>query len=239
MHDPFFIVPKTPFSEITKRIDGTDAAFCVSVFVALRCLANDEHLADGPVQLSKAQIASKAGLSYNTVERILPLLQSLGVIGIELRFVPGTKSPAPSVYTFPTLRGTPSPTLEGTFPTEPPPVRADIIKNGKDLKDLLGSAKAAPKKPRERNQLLDALAALDGSDPSQVTGSAWSGTAKALSEIKAVCPGVTLEEIANRARRYRSKYPNATCSAHALAKHWGSLVAPVDSEPAPRRVSAA
>lgn len=77
-----------------------------------------------------------------------------------------------------------------------------------------------PRAPRQRSELLDTLASLDGSDPLQVTNSAWSGIAKALSEIKEVWPGVTPQEICRRAGNYARHFQDATISPHALAKHW-------------------
>ncbi len=86
-----------------------------------------------------------------------------------------------------------------------------------------GTDSRAPRKPRERNELLDALASCNGSDPQQVTGSAWGGIAKALAEIKAVSPDVTADEIRNRSTRYRQLHRDWTLTANALAKHWGKL----------------
>jgi hypothetical protein len=79
-----------------------------------------------------------------------------------------------------------------------------------------------PKAPKKhaRNPLLDALVACDGSNPEQVTGSAWAAAAKALKEIKEVAPEVTPEEIAARARVYKALMPNVSIGPSALAKHW-------------------
>jgi len=102
-------------------------------------------------------------------------------------------------------------------------------------------AKAAPKKaaekpstPRQRNPLIDALAAVDGSDTRQLTASAWSGFAKALKEIREVCPDVTPEEIRRRAGNFRLHFPKITPSPHALGKWWARC----DRPPAERTASA-
>lgn len=79
------------------------------------------------------------------------------------------------------------------------------------------------KRERQRNQLLDALVALDGTLLEQATGPAFSKAAKALKEIREVCPCVTDEQIRAAAKRYREKWPSVTCSATAMAKHWGAL----------------
>jgi hypothetical protein len=99
-------------------------------------------------------------------------------------------------------------------------------------------------KPRRRNPELDALAAVDGSDLAQVTGSAWGRHAKALHEIRGVCPDVSADEIRRRAENYRTLHPTWTITATALAKHWGSLdsksaAVPDPAATAPRKVSAA
>lgn len=92
---------------------------------------------------------------------------------------------------------------------------------------------APAKPPRERNLVLDSLAAVDGSDPLQVTKGAWSGIARALSDIKAVTPDVTPDEISRRAANYRLHHRDATISPLALAKHWAKC----DHPPANSRQS--
>lgn len=67
---------------------------------------------------------------------------------------------------------------------------------------------------------MDAMAAVDGSDPLQVTAGAWSGIGKALADIRKVAPDVTRTEIFRRVENYKRHYPNAACTALALAKHW-------------------
>ena len=76
------------------------------------------------------------------------------------------------------------------------------------------------KAERERNPLLDALVAIDGSSPAEVTGPAWGAAAKAIAEIKAVCADVTPAEIMRRAGNYRTHFAEAAISPNALSKHW-------------------
>lgn len=76
------------------------------------------------------------------------------------------------------------------------------------------------KSNHERNAILDALAVCGGGDPSQIVPSAWSGIAKALADITAVCPQVNPEEIARRSANYRSHMNSATLTPFALAKNW-------------------
>ena len=76
-------------------------------------------------------------------------------------------------------------------------------------------------KKRERNGILDALAACGGADPLQVPPRAWSGIAKALADITAVCPLVTPSEIARRSANYRTHMsPDTILTPHALSKNW-------------------
>lgn len=73
---------------------------------------------------------------------------------------------------------------------------------------------------RARNEILDALVAVDGSNPLQVTSSAFASAAKALKEIRGVMPEVTASEIARRATNYRTLHPDWTITPLALSKHW-------------------
>jgi hypothetical protein len=69
--------------------------------------------------------------------------------------------------------------------------------------------------------MLDALAACGGADPLQVPPRAWSGIAKALADITAVCPLVTPSEIARRSANYRTHMsPDTILTPHALSKNW-------------------
>lgn len=89
----------------------------------------------------------------------------------------------------------------------------------------LGKAAPSPAKPsapRERNALMDTLASVDGSDPLQVTGSAWPTIATALKHIRAVTPDVTPEEIRRRRDNYVANHPTWACTPSAIAKHWAA-----------------
>jgi hypothetical protein len=82
------------------------------------------------------------------------------------------------------------------------------------------SKPAKAKRHVKRNELLDTLAIIDGADPEQVPPAAWSGYAKAFSEIRAVMPDVTPDELKTRARNYKTKHPEWALTAQALAKRW-------------------
>ena len=60
-----------------------------------------------------------------------------------------------------------------------------------------------------RQLALHALAALDGSDPSQVTPVAWRGISKVLSDIRSVSPTVDVDEIKRRANNYPTRSPRS------------------------------
>ena len=87
------------------------------------------------------------------------------------------------------------------------------------------------KQNRPRNALLDALVALDGTSIEQATSPAFSAAGRALATIRQVCPDVDLAKIELSAKNYRAKWPHASISAMALAKHWGALQAPAKKEP--------
>jgi hypothetical protein len=84
-----------------------------------------------------------------------------------------------------------------------------------------GKPAAKPGKPR--NALLDAFATIGGGKLDEITKTAWPGFAKRLQEIKEVSPDVTVEELHARAEVYQKRFPQATLTPHALAKHWGEL----------------
>lgn len=82
----------------------------------------------------------------------------------------------------------------------------------------------------ERNQVLDALATIGGGRPEEVPPSLWPAVAKALADIRAVCPEVTVEELQRRGRNYRSRFPDAALTHFALAKHWATCGASKQAE---------
>lgn len=85
----------------------------------------------------------------------------------------------------------------------------------------LGPQKKKGGAPRQRNEVLEALAIVGGGSVENVTQPLWGAAAKALKSIREVCPEVTAEQIRAAAAAYRDKWPNASCGPMALAKHWG------------------
>jgi hypothetical protein len=128
----------------------------------------------------------------------------------------------------------------------PKPGRTELFETTMDettiSKQAPSGAERGKSKSRRRDPLLDALAGLGGVNLAEVTPSAWGAAAKALADIRSVCPAVTPEEIQRRAARYREKMPKgSTLSASALAKHWANC-APRRTDPAEptlRTISAA
>lgn len=108
-------------------------------------------------------------------------------------------------------------------PHMPERCSSSSVFKGNTLSTPGGADSRVSKKPHERNELLDALASCNGSDPLQVTRSGWGAIAKALAEIKVASPGVTADEIRQRSRRYRQLHRDWTLTATALSKHWGEL----------------
>ena len=91
----------------------------------------------------------------------------------------------------------------------------------------------AVRKPRAPNPLFDALVAIEGCDPAQITGPMAACIGKALKTIREVSPDVTVAEIHRRADAYRAKWQDITLTAQALAKHWGTLGAAQKKEGGP------
>jgi hypothetical protein len=228
------MLPKAAVKIICQQVEGTDAAFCLATYSALRCLANDEGAPDGPVALPINQIAQRAGPSYNKTAQVLQILKSLGILTITSQNVAGPQFRLPSVYSFPSISGS-FPTLEGSIPTAHPLPRADIDKEQtKNLKESCTDSAtlrpaekpSKPQTPIQKDPLLAVLAGLDGSDPSQIPPRSWSGIAAALKDIRAVCAYLTAAELQRRATNYRSHFNGMALTPLALAKHWARCAQP-------------
>ena len=226
--EPFFTMPKSALDLIRSRVDGGHGATCIAVFCALRWAANDARQPDGPLTISVNEIARRAGVCYKTAEKAVGILKALEIVHVSTQTLAGTKLCGPSIYTLSNNYCA----LSKTDPT----CLTESIKEGKESKNHTCDPSASPpvaekissRSPnvRPRNPLLDALATLNGSNPEQVTATAWTGIGKALAEIRGVCPDVTLEDITRRSVNYRAHFPQATITAHALAKHWALCDAP-------------
>lgn len=87
---------------------------------------------------------------------------------------------------------------------------------------LVLSAVPGSKQPRPRNPIMDAMAEACGYRLNEVSPPLWSTIAKAIKDIKAVCPDVGGLEIRTRASNYKTKWNDRELTPTALAKWWGS-----------------
>lgn len=111
-----------------------------------------------------------------------------------------------------------------TFARSREQVRADV---GLDVDVVLdGDVRESADKPRKRNELVDTLAEIEGSDPLQLTRSHARSLGVAVAEIKTATPDVSPEEIRRRASVYRRKHPDWELTGPSLAKHWAGCGGP-------------
>ena len=229
--EPFFTIPKSALSVIRNKVEGGKFASIIAVLTGLRFAANDARKPEGPFEMTISEVALRSGVSYNTALAKVKTLIALGLLTAVPQNIPGTKIRGPSKYSFPNNRG--------TSPKDPTMQFAESIKEQKEYKEICDPSATPPvanavkgktsrnrRANRNRDPILDVLAALDGSDLSQVTQGAWGAAAKARKDIMEVTPDVTPEEIQRRADRYRLKFPNSALTPSAVAKHWGALSAP-------------
>lgn len=87
-----------------------------------------------------------------------------------------------------------------------------------------------PKMPRPRNVAFDALVSATGGNPEQVTPAEGGRVAKALADIRSVCPSLSPEDLADEIHRragiYRRSHPDWSLTPTALASHWSGSDAP-------------
>lgn len=136
----WFSVPKGAWQCIGAEIDGIAGALAKDVYVALRKLANDRRLPEGPIEVTVNEIAGAASMSYNRALTAIRDLEGIGVIVVSGTRIPGTKARGPSQYsfpsTFPTIRGTPSSTAYSTVAHAGKSCCAESIKEGKESQQL-------------------------------------------------------------------------------------------------------
>lgn len=129
-----------------------------------------------------------------------------------------TKNP-----TQPSVNGDNNPSGGNTHCGKPAAKKEQGSSEGTSSDTIAVPAKEALKKPRPRDPVFDALAALDGwteSNPLTNTGS--GRVAKAKADIMAACPDVIALDIEARADVYRETYPFAKITSTALAAHWAA-----------------
>nr|MBA2600729.1 hypothetical protein [Actinomycetota bacterium] len=92
-----------------------------------------------------------------------------------------------------------------------------------ELQELQDKPFAPPSADAEsvREQIRKAITEACGIDPADMTASALGALAKAAKELHEV--NATPDEVEARSRHYRAKWPTATLTPSALAKHWATL----------------
>jgi hypothetical protein len=82
------------------------------------------------------------------------------------------------------------------------------------------AAKKTPRTPRQRNALVDVLAEVEGSTPTELTRPHARALGVAVASIREVAPDVSADEIRRRAANYSRQHPDWELTGPALAKHW-------------------
>jgi hypothetical protein len=206
--------------KIREAFDAThNVSTALAVYDALTEIASDEGANE--FRTTHAWIELLSGFVGRTIRSVLPVLVEIKLLEIDSPILR-----APCTYRLlPFGNGC---RTFGNGAISPSLPRSEESQKKDQKKPCAGPAspsvasrKAAKRtQPRQRNLLIDALAVIDGSTLDQITPSAWSGIAKALKEIREVCPAVTPEEIRRRAANYRHQFRDVVISPHALAKHW-------------------
>lgn len=217
--------------KIREACDKTNnVATALCVYDALTEIASDEG--KETFQTTHAWVQRISGLSPRTIGSVLQVLAEIGLVSIS---TPALR--APSTYTLLPFGngclsfGNGCGAFGNSQKWDGCRDQKNSEENQKNSCPDKPGGKAKAKRPRPRNELLDALAGLDGSNPDKATDPAWGKIATALSQIKAVSPDVTPDEIRRRADRYRSQHPTWHLSANALANHWGALDGPAHVDP--------
>lgn len=110
-----------------------------------------------------------------------------------------------------------------TTPTGDPPAPQDVMK----------TTESAPLPAvRKRDELFDVVAEVCGIDPGTLTPSARGAVNRALAELRGV--GADPVDVRRRAAIYGRRYPHASLTPPALAKHWPQLHESFPTDPVAR-----
>lgn len=228
---PFQVKPQTKMSiKIMSSVWDSNTKSAAQRLVLLRLA--DHADTNGECWPSQANIAEACGLTERSVRAAISGLEEDGHISIKQRTGKGNRNSYNIHPKFKEIPEIPS-CISGESNRKSLPEIPEIPSylNRKSLPIVATSHYYEPSiepsltinAPRIRNELLDALAIIDGSDIRQITQNGWKPIAKALKDIKSVCPDLTAEEINRRAAKYRIKWPTMSLTPLALAKYWAVM----------------
>jgi hypothetical protein len=118
-------------------------------------------------------------------------------------------------------------TLAPPLPAASPPIPPDpaLGREGKGMEGKGASLAPAKAVAVEKHKPVDDLwtAVMDacGVDTTQIPERHRSGYGRAVADLRQV--GAAPSEVHRRAQVFKAKWPDATCSPHALSKHWAEL----------------
>ncbi len=100
--------------------------------------------------------------------------------------------------------------------------RVKVTREEKNVEQVFNkcSTNVEQVKEKKRNPIMDALALCECNNLAEVSQAGWKRIGSSLKQIREVCPDVTPEEIAKRARNYQTHFDGAALTSNALAKHW-------------------
>lgn len=229
---------KAALRRILHVCDGRpEASLMLSVYLALTWLASDNQAAEFSVPIR--EIAARAGCSYRSASKVLAILREAQLVEIIPQRIPGSKLQAPSDYRLLLPPGTECP-AHGT--DRNPAALPRLVEESKESKKESikeapwgGIAVSAPGADRESESatstVIRALASLGGANPDEVTSSGMKAVRLAYTEIRAVKPDVTAEDIRQRAAIFQTRFSWTQLTPAALARQWAQCSPTPRAEP--------
>ena len=135
---------------------------------------------------------------------------------------PTNGEPMPTPLATPLANGCPNDGSPSPSPS-PSSITPDKAGEGDKPDGKKPKKERKPRKPVERNPVLDALVESCGWEIATTTRPAWAQAAVALRDIKEASPDVTADDIKAKAAAYRKAHPDWDLTPTALSKHWGGL----------------
>lgn len=223
---------KDALNHLARSVEGTNCAFSIAVYTALRLKADDGRTPEGPISLPVAAIAQAAGLGYRKTFEVIQLLERLGVIRIGRRQIENTKAHAPSVFTFCAIDSTPSAQcaedlMHGT--------KVNPCRDSEETREtdepiapgMAGAPVSDASKAHQKDELFEELCRLQGFNYRMLPkdGAERGRINKALKDIRNACPDATVTMLEAATERHRRKYKDAPHTAPAIAGRWLELTA--------------